>query len=774
MPKISFVYVFVFLSILLSCKISQVAQPKETFEVIDTPAKTVFTIGDASITNKDLEGLFTANTIEDSTDFNTFLEEIIFQQRLYTAAKDKGILEDSELLEEIDSYLSIIAPSFVMDSSEVNKLAKLTYERLKTEINASHILIPLAIHASAGDSLKAYHEAIVLKKSIEIGAPFDSLATIYSGDINTKGSGGKMGWFSALQLLYPLENAAYETHVGSVSMPARTKAGYHILLINDKRAYSGKVKVRHILKAVPLGSSDEFESFQKNKIDSLKSLIEKGIVFEELCQVNSDDKNTSLNGGELAPFSIGSRQERNFESVAFGLKQNEVSAPVRTEIGWHLIQQIDKLPLESFEELEEHIYKKITTDSRGAYLKNTSLKPYVSKLNIKVNSEALDEIVSLADSRIKERTWSVKKNMIDQRALLKIADKSFSNLDFIDYALDKQTFEKQFENFSPDTYLRGYFEDFRSEKIDAAVLENLPLWNSKFATMAMAYKQSIASSRYLSETIYEKTLEDTLGQRDFYLANIEKYKLPKQAQAIIVKANKLELLDKFAELTEGKLPYRLKRGIRPMFFDKLNSDLDDEKKHKLIGLTVIMQNNPDYIVEVGGHRDINEDLETSAERLNKIVRFLLGNGLDITRIREYDYGTSRLADRFDWTQNQRVSFQFFTREKKDLLKTLNSDKDHISIEEKSFYQGENNLIDGTEWEPGVYEANYDNNYFIIELNKVLPARPKTFKEAYPAVLADFQKHLEEQLRKELAVKYPAEVNTEEIKKLYTEFKKKNL
>ncbi|MFT6880199.1 MAG: peptidyl-prolyl cis-trans isomerase SurA [Arcticibacterium sp.] len=774
MPKFSSVYVIFFLYIFLSCKTSHLAQYKKADNILDAPLKSVLTIGEAAITTKDLEGIFFSMTVEDSTDFDAFLDEIIFQQRLYAAAKDQGILEESELLEEIDSYLNIIAPSFIIDSSEVNKLARLTYERSKVEINASHILIPLAIYASSDDSLKAFNEALVLKESVERGASFDSLATVHSGDINTKASGGKMGWFSALQLLYPLENAAYETRVGSVSMPVRTKAGFHIIRINNKRVYSGKVSVRHILKAVPPGSSEAFENFQKDKIDSLKILSDKGMAFEELCKANSDDKSTALIGGELAPFSIGSRQERNFESAAFALENNEVSSPIRTEIGWHLIQQVEKLPLEPFEELEEHIYKKITTDSRGAYLKKVSLQPYLTRLNVKVNFDALNSILILADARLEDRTWSVKKNMISEKALLNIADQSFSSLDFVNYALDKQTFEKIYEHFSPDMYLRSYFEDFKSEKIDAAVLDKLPLWNSKFATMAVAYNQSLATSHYLNETIYEKTIEDTLGQRNFYLAHAKMYELPKQAQAIIVKANKPELLDKYEELAEGELPYRLKRGIRPIFFDKHSSDLDEDKTHKLIGLTVIMQNNPNYIVEVGGHRDVNEDLGTSAERLNKIVHFLLGNGLDITRIREYDYGTSRLADRFDWTQNQRTSFQFFTRQKKDLAKTLNSDGAQISIEEKSFYQGENDLIDGTKWEPGSYEANYDDNYFIIELNKVFPARPKTFEEAYPEVLADFQKQLVQQLKEDLSVKYPAQVNTEEIKKLYAEFKKKNL
>ncbi|AWV98643.1 peptidylprolyl isomerase [Arcticibacterium luteifluviistationis] len=774
MPISRHVYYLLFLFALLSCKTEQLPQLTEK-SVDATPfSEPVLILGAEKFDNASFDKVLDTYLVTDSSDFDGIIDEILFQKRVYAAASEKGYADDPEINEEFNSYLKIVAQSFIVDSSLTNNLARLTYDRMKKEVNASHLLIPISEFASPKDTILALNRITQIREMYLNGIPFDSLARVYSGDANTKSIGGEMGWFSALQLLYPLENAAYTTPVDSISKPIRTKAGYHLLKVNGTRNFSGKVFAKHLLKVVPKESDAAFNSFQKNAIDSLSKLIQNGANFEKLCQENSDDTFTKSTGGELEPFSVGSRKEKSFEKAAFALKVDEVSKPVKTEVGWHLIKLVKKEPLATYGELEPSITKKVTTDSRGDLLKKLSFQKYTSKLNIREDKTVLEEIILAANQDIIDRNWKVNKNNVTLKILLTVAGEDFTNLDFYRYAEDKQGFEKQIEGFTPDMYLRWYYKDFKTSKIEEAIVTNLSDWNSDFKLMSLAYKENLVNSNYLNKEVYEKSVLDSLGLRNYYAKHLSKYQLPKRAKAFILKTKNKTLLDKYYETTKGEGPYRLKRGIIPAYFDKSVTTLNDDTKRKLVGLTILMQNNPNYVVEIGGHRDVNEELDASYLRIQEVVNFLKLNGLTITRIREYDYGTSRLADRFDWTQNQRVSFQFFTSKKSDVALTLGSNNDSLQVEEGEFYMGENTLVDATAWEVGSFEAEFNDEFYRIEIDKISPARAKTYREAFGSVVSDYQNELKEQLSKALAVKYPAQLNRQELLKLYTDHKKKNL
>jgi peptidyl-prolyl cis-trans isomerase SurA len=774
MPHYKLILFFVSFSLLISCKPARVVSTVPT-EVKEQPIENVIlTIGHEDLTSSDLKPLITNYLVSDSLKYEELISEILFQKRLYLAAKEKGYSADSSILGEADSYLGILAESYIQDTIVLNNLSKLTYERMNKELNASHILLPISLFASPSDTLLAYRQILKIKADLDSGSSFDSLAALYSGDINTKNNGGNMGWFSALQFLYSLEDAAYKTAIGEVSSPIRTKAGYHLIKVNASRDFSGNITVKHILKAVPKSSSAEFIEFQKVIIDSIYNELIQGAAFDELCLRVSDDSYTSPNGGLLAPFTVGSRQEVAFEVAAFSLKLNEISKPVKTEIGWHIIKLIDKKLLGSYAELSENILSKITTDSRGEYIKNRSIEKYLPLLKVYENKNLIESLFGLGNSTIAKRTWKFDLSKTNDDEILNISGKSYSSHDFLRIAKEKQSFEKLYDNFTPDMYLRKYYHDYKNELILKSIIEHLPEWNEDFKNVSTMYKEGLVTSQYLNDVIYTRSISDTTGQKTYFRSHQEEFQLPAKAKAQIIKANSKETIQKYIEIVDGEIPYRLKRGIRPIYYTKNSSNLDDEIKTKLIGLTVILANNPGYIVEVGGHNDINEEISVSLARVKTIVNFLIANGVEITRIREYDYGTSKLADRFDWTQNQRTSFQFFTIDKNDVIRALNEPENPIMLTEGLFIKGQNELIDGTNWEKGKYEAQSNGSFYRIEINEVQPARNKTYQESYGAVLFGYQKELEKQLKAELNVKYPSIIKSEELKKLYTIYKQKNL
>ncbi|MGR3809864.1 peptidylprolyl isomerase [Jiulongibacter sp. NS-SX5] len=755
------------LSTALACQTTKVQNVSTT----ETPEKTVeestvIEVGSEQLTETELQSAFKEYFIADSTNFEELIDELVRRKRVYLAAKDEGYLLDHTQLEELETYTRIAAKSFIEDTALVNDLVRTTYNRLKREVNASHILLALSPYASSQDTIKVYEQITNLKSLAESGASFDSLAQVYSSDTNTKKNGGNMGYFSALQLLFPLENAAYSTPIGKISDPVRTKAGYHIIKVNDNRPYSGKVEVKHILKVVPSSASEEVEAFQKSQIDSLYQLLQDGAKFDELAKINSDDVNSKDNGGLLPPFSIGSWAERDFEKVAFSLRTGEISEPIRSSVGWHILQKNREISLEPFSELELKLRDKVTTDSRGKYIAEKGLEQYQKKLNININNEAFENIIKFANAGILNGSWKVNRNLIENDVILKVDERLYSVLDFVEYAEDKQSFEKIPENYSPELCLRWFFEDFKSERITSAVIERLPELNASFKFIADTYKESLLVTNYLNDKLYEKTTSDTSGQRDFYNKHIKDYQWPEGVKATIVKAKDQEAIAEYFEIASEAKPYRLKRGILPFYYQKNAYSLSDDLRRKLTGLEQILEQNPGYLVEIGGHRDINEATSISGSRIKDIVRFLTDNGIDITRIRENDYGVNRIADRFDWTQNQRVSFQFFSNSEEDIAKILQLKDPYFEVAKGIYFKGENELIDGTGYAKGEYESNFDDFYYRIIIEEAVPARAKSLREARGAVIRDYQKEKEEQLYKELSVRYPVTIDREKARQLY--------
>ena len=270
-------------------------------------------------------------------------------------------------INELNEYKMRLIQPYLKDKEVTNKLVLEAFERLQKEINASHILLSLKPNASPKDTLAAYTKLMGARKLIINGTPFSKIAKQYSDDPSAQQNGGNLGFFTALQMVYPFESMAYDTKVGEISPAFRTKFGYHILKVTDKRKSNGSVKAAHIMIRATEGLEEADSIAAHNKVIELaKQLKEDPTKWNDLCTQFSDDYRTRNEGGELAWFSSGNMLP-SFESATFALKnKGDISAPVKTPYGWHLIRLVDRKPLESFEKLEPVLKQKVTKDSRAA------------------------------------------------------------------------------------------------------------------------------------------------------------------------------------------------------------------------------------------------------------------------------------------------------------------------------------------------------------------------------------------------------------------------
>src|SRR5690606_11889736 len=115
--------------------------------------------------------------------------------------------------------------------------------------------------------------------------------------------GEDLGYFSGFKMVYPFETAAYKTNVGAISQPFRTRFGYHIVHVSDKRKARGEVTVAHIMM-IDKPENDAANSAE-TRIREIYKKLNQGEAFEALAKQFSEDKNSAAQGGMLSPFSGG-------------------------------------------------------------------------------------------------------------------------------------------------------------------------------------------------------------------------------------------------------------------------------------------------------------------------------------------------------------------------------------------------------------------------------------------------------------------------------------
>lgn len=226
---------------------------------------------------------------------------------------------------EIDNYLTT-------QSSNVGE---------NDEFDISHILIRLPEDSSPEDLQKARAKTEQLLKSLNDGMRFEEASATYSDAPNAL-EGGSMGWRAASQIPGPFLESLKPLKAGEISQPFRSTSGIHILKLNDRRTGSSSLIVnqthaRHILIKL---SEVVSEKEAKHKMDTIKERIENGTKFEEMARQYSEDGSAST-GGDLGWVNPGDTVPA-FEKAMNELGLGEISPPIKTPFGWHIIQVMER------------------------------------------------------------------------------------------------------------------------------------------------------------------------------------------------------------------------------------------------------------------------------------------------------------------------------------------------------------------------------------------------------------------------------------------------
>ncbi|KFC95159.1 Peptidyl-prolyl cis-trans isomerase surA [Leminorella grimontii] len=227
---------------------------------------------------------------------------------------------------------------------EVDALANQISKQISgsAELNLSHILIAMPENPNSEQVAKASELANSLVEQLNAGADFGKLAASYSADPQAL-KGGKMGWAKMEELPSVFSSELQNSKKGGIVGPIRSNVGFHILKVNDIRGEQKAISIlevhaRHILIKPSIVMTDDQA---RAKIASIADDIKSGkATFQEMARKYSEDPGSAQQGGDLG-WSSPESYDPAFRDALMRLQKNEISQPIRSSFGWHLIQFLD-------------------------------------------------------------------------------------------------------------------------------------------------------------------------------------------------------------------------------------------------------------------------------------------------------------------------------------------------------------------------------------------------------------------------------------------------
>ena len=332
-----------------------------------------------------------------------YLELFINYKLKVREAEVLGMDTISKFQSELEGYRKQLARPYLIDRELNESLMREAYDRMQQEVRASHILVQIQPDASPEDTLSAWKRVNSLRDRVLKGEDFATLARGVGGsdDPSAAKNGGDLGYFTALQMVYPFETAAFNTPVGEVSKPVRTRFGYHIIKVVDKRAARGQMRAAHIMLRSTDEDSPEQQENAEKRIREIQARIKSGEYgFADAAMRFSEDESSNTKAGELPQFSTGKMIEE-FEDAAFALPaDDDVSEPVRSRYGWHIIRRLEYTPPPSFDGAKAELKTKISRDSRAEITRRAFLEKLRSDYGVVVRTKNLKPVHALLDTTI--------------------------------------------------------------------------------------------------------------------------------------------------------------------------------------------------------------------------------------------------------------------------------------------------------------------------------------------------------------------------------------
>ncbi len=557
---------FVLLAIMASATVTVSAQ--------SFAKKTLMKFGDKEVTAKEFMEVYEKNNLKGDVAEVKSIDEYIdiftdFKLKVLEA-EALGLDTASKFLSEIDEYRDQLAKPYLTSDGASDELVKEAFERMQYDINAAHILIKCGQFDAPADTLRAYKKALELRdRIVKGGEDFNAVAFESSEDPSARdmeaipghrpfvpGNKGELGYFTAFDMVYPFETAAYNTPVGEVSMPIRTDFGYHLVKVNSKTPACGIINVAHIFLQINDKDIEHSDSIVKMKADNIrKELTDDNWAI--MVSKYSDDKGTVQNDGRLSPIRVGSIVPQ-FIDVVKSLEKGQISEPVKTIYGYHIIKLLGNVPPTDFETLKPKIQERVKHDMRSAASEQAVISRIMKEDGFKEKTKNKDEFIATIDSTILQGKYRLPEGADGTKVLFSIFRNKYTVSDFAAYIDENQ---RPYPFKTTTSYAYELYNDFVNKSVkeyEHGILENK---YDDFRIVMREYHDGILLFDFMEKEVWKKASNDTLALQKYYDEHKSKYMWGDRVKAMIGTVTREESLPRMRELISSGLSVDSVRSI---------------------------------------------------------------------------------------------------------------------------------------------------------------------------------------------------------------------
>lgn len=500
-------------------------------------AQTLFTYGNKPVTKAEfLRAYEKTKTLERPTEqsYRDYLDLYMKFKIKVQAARDMRLDTLASLKAELQNFRSQIAENFLNDEASMNELIDEAFVRGQKDIRIAHIFVRVGKEDSVSQRQKAQAKINKAYEALKQRS-FEEVALEYSDDPAVKTGKGVIGWVTVFVLPYSIENIVYGMPIGQWSKPFRSANGFHIFKNLESRKAMGRLKAAQILLShTPNGLEKQKDA--KAKGDSILKALQKGADFKTLALQFSSDNLSYQNGGELPEFGVG-RYDPVFETAAFALQNDgDISQPVYTEFGYHIIKRLDHIPAQTDkgdEKWRENIKKMISQSDRMEVLRKKLIKNIQLKTNFRKFPYNQKNLWRLTDSILANKNTPQLPDINLTTPLFAFAGQTIRVRDWRNYLESVRSIQSlvagkkndeifnQFVETSTFDYYRNHLEEF----------------NPELVYQMNEFRDGNLLFEVMQHKVWDPASLDSAGLRNFYEKNKSRYWWENSTDAIIFTCN---------------------------------------------------------------------------------------------------------------------------------------------------------------------------------------------------------------------------------------------
>ena len=472
----------------------------------------LMTINGEPITKAEFEYIYNKNNSDNAIDKKTLDEyvELFVNFKLKVAeAKAQGLDTTKSFKRELNGYRKQLAKPYLTDAELEDALYKEAYSHFSEDCEVSHILIK----TEGEDTLASYNKALEVIARLNAGEDFGKVADETSADQSVTRNHGYLGWFTALQLVWPFEKAMYDLPLNQISTPIKSDYGYHVIKVHNRRPAWGQVNARHIMKVCSESMTPDMQNKKYQEMVEIKKRLDAGEDFATLAKEVSDDKASAQKGGDLGWFGIG-RMVREFEVATYALNAGETSEIRKTRFGYHIINLKEKRGVEPFEKKKADIQRMMQYDSRSTAAKTSFINKLKKEYNFQINNNEVIKAKVLAVQYADNDSLLKIKAVEHDGALITFADQQITTSELVSYYVMTKAMGTDM-----DTKI-DQIAEMKLMQYEDSQLENK---YTDFANLMKEYHDGILLFEVSNHEVWEKAIKDKKGLEKYFKQNRKNY-----------------------------------------------------------------------------------------------------------------------------------------------------------------------------------------------------------------------------------------------------------